>query len=270
MTKYELRDYKNWVGKRPEFVLKSAIQVGGWTKVFPAAYFETKYFLWAHRVRNFFNEVPSALMRVRPNSSVWQWASRFLSSQDIEIAKTVFVVMNTPDPRDFESKIKEAVALDWRYVYRDTYGRHWIQMAPGGTVYHWNSNGTAHPNAQTAIRASVIGQQNIPVFKLVSPDGSGGSYEAIIRNEGNLTLSDYDEWFQVLERKLVTNIEHFGSYNYSETAVVGDEEHVRRDVKPHEADPLGYIFPTPGQVFPATHRGKPIADQLVFPAPEWA
>ena len=144
-----------------------------------------------------------------------------------------------------------------------------IQMAPGGTVYHWDSNGNSNPDKMTAIRASIIGQQNIPVFKLVSPDGSGGSYEAIIRNNGEVTLSDYDEWFQVLDSKLVTNIKHFGSYNYSETAIVGDEEHTRRDVKPPELDPGGYIFPTPGQVFPATHRGKPIADHLVFPAPEW-
>ena len=73
----------------------------------------------------------------------------------------------------------------------------------------------------------------------------------------------------MLDHKLVTNIEHFGSYNYSETGVVGDAEHVRRDVDPHNEDPLGYIFPTPGQVFPATYKGSPIAKELVFPAPEW-
>ena len=269
LTRHQLRSYKNWIGKNPEFVLQSAIRAGGWTKVFPAATFDVKYFLWAHRVRNFFNQVPSVLFRVGPDSSVWRWASRFFTSQELELGKTFLAVMTTPSLGDVQSRVKESVALDWRFVYRDPYGRHWIQMAPGGTGYHWNSNGKAHPTAQTAIWASAIGQQNIPVFKLVSPDGSGGSYEVIIRNNGKVTLCDYDEWFQVLDHKLVTNIEHFGSYNYSETGVVGDAEHVRRDVDPHNEDPLGYIFPTPGQVFPATYKGSPIAKELVFPAPEW-
>lgn len=269
MTIEQLRNYNHWIGKSPDFVRQSAIHRGGWTKVFPAAGFDMKCFRWAHRVRNFFNDLPSALRRVRPISPLASWAFRWIPTKTIEMAKVVDVLVNTPvwEVPNIPSRVKESMALDQRFVYRDPYGRIWIQMSAGATVYHWNSNGNSDPTERTAILATAIGQQNIPVFKLVSPDGTGGSREVILRNPGRLTLADYDELFQVLDSRLVTNIEHFGSYNYSETAVAGDQEHILRDVEPHTADRYGYIFPTPGQTFPATYRGKPIDSCLVFPGP---
>ncbi|MBL8233939.1 MAG: hypothetical protein JNL98_35920 [Bryobacterales bacterium] len=269
MTLEELRNYNKWIGKSPEHVLKSAIDRGGWTAVFPAAGFDQKCFRWAHRVRNFFNATPHALRRLRPDSAVARWVDRWLPTKTIEIAKVVDVLARTPvwGLPALPSRVKESMALDMRFVYRDPHGRIWIQMAPGGTVYHWNANGKSDPTESTAILVTAIGQQNVPVFKLVSPDGSDGSSEVIIRNPGKMTLGDYDELVHVLDWQVVTTIEHFGSYNYSETAVVGDEAHTLRDVTPHKLDRSGYIFPTPGQTFPATHQGKPIDTCLVFPSP---
>lgn len=268
MTLQELRNYKHWIDKKPEYVLKSAIHRGGWTEVFPAAGFDAKCFRWAHRVRNFFNYIPSALWRVTPDGWLANIAARFLTTRDIELFQILQAVGGTPVTQlgRMPSRVKESMALDPRFVYRDAHGGVWIQMSAGGTVYHWDSNNGSDPTESTAIRVTVIGQANVPVFKLVSPDGSGGSREVIIRNPGRQTLCDYGEVFQVLESRVVTSIEHFGSYNYSETAVVGDENHTLRDVKPHTDDRKGYIFPTPGQTFPSTHQGRPIDTCLVFPS----
>src|SRR5262249_31915584 len=54
-----LKDYRRWIGRSPEEVLRAVKTVGGWGNVF-----RTRLPRWASRIRNYFNETPLALKRV--------------------------------------------------------------------------------------------------------------------------------------------------------------------------------------------------------------
>src|SRR5262249_51982488 len=66
-------------------------------------------------------------------------------------------------------------------VYFDEEVEVWYQMSPGGTIYHWGAE-VKIEWLEAAYTQEVRGQTGIPVFKLVCPDGTGGSKETIISN----------------------------------------------------------------------------------------
>ena len=106
-------------------------------------------------------------------------------------------------------------------------------------------------------------QAVIPVFKLVSPDGTGGSMEVCIHNWqrpieksfleytlgtpkpdsiGKRKIGRMNEWVNV-RTKVVISEKYRGSYNYSETVIVGFGEHKYRDITPHKSHGGRYLNP---------------------------
>ena len=66
-------------------------------------------------------------------------------------------------------------------VYLDNLNRPWFQMAAGSTIYHWGDHPDS-PTSEAAYQDIIMGQDDTPVFKLISPDDTGGSNEVIIFN----------------------------------------------------------------------------------------
>jgi hypothetical protein len=95
-----------------------------------------------------------------------------------------------------------------------------------------------------------------PVFKLVSPDDTGGSLEVIIKSK--LVTRTLSNGLRVMTRQemigpegsptsIVNEVEpdrvYRGSYNYAETAVSGFALHEYCDVLPHSERKDFYVNP---------------------------
>ena len=161
MNLNELRDYKNWVSKTPKLILDTVRQTGGWSNVFPDG-----LPLWAHRIRNYLNREPIGLMLLDQTQ-----CERYIN----RIQKGLRALKYD----SVKAEVAERFGLSGD-VYKDNLGWIWYQMSPGSTIYHWGS----HPKnpAMEAAWQTFKGQENVPVFKLVAPDGTGGSRETILYN----------------------------------------------------------------------------------------
>jgi hypothetical protein len=235
-----LQDYSNWVGKTPKEILEAVKQVGGWASVFP-----DKLPIWAHRVRNYFNREPRSLERLDAAST-----KRLMTRLEYSL----------PTKSSFTGYFAEKYALTGD-VYKDAQGWVWYQMNEGGTIYHWGS----HPGKYTAPLES--GYQEVkeklgipvPIFKLVAPDGTGGSRETILRNPHKIfTAVKKEKFLAYVGHLIITDYWDQGSYNYSETVKAGYPAHVMRDVDPHNKYPFPNVYANP------TDRFSSIA-QRVFP-----
>lgn len=227
----ELRDAHEWIGQTAENILQSVNHAGSWAKVF-----EHGVPMWLHRLRNYFNVEPKFLR-----------------------------LLNKPLTDHYMSKIRSNGQLDdfvgertlSEDVYADEQGRIWYQMGAGGSIYHWGDD-VENPRLEAAFTHTVRRQTGIPIFKLISPDGTGGSKETIVSQEltlqrssdamsskqvmkGKSKIGSVDQNVPV-EGRLITYMKHQGSYNFAETAVVGLDAHKKSDVHPHEEDPT-YIDP---------------------------
>ncbi|HEX2641307.1 MAG TPA: hypothetical protein VHL50_12065, partial [Pyrinomonadaceae bacterium] len=99
------------------------------------------------------------------------------------------------------------------------------------------------PSVEAFYVDKIKGQDDTPVFKLVSPDNTGGSHEIILNNQpGSEVVGTVKQKVDV-RKILVTNPSHQGSYNYSETVWAGFAAHELRDIKPHVAGPSFYVNP---------------------------
>jgi hypothetical protein len=177
-------------------------------------------------------------------------------------------------------------------VYEDTPGRTiWFQMVPGAAIYHTGQK--IRSPTWSAIAAITRGKYIPPFFKLVCPDGTGGSREFASQTrlnvpqvkatghgaiytemKGRATVGAVNEEVKVADRFLKDSVLQ-GSYNYAETAVKGLPAHQRLDVN---TDPMaqGYFVEPPNSFqfaelymrrFPANDaEGKPLAAQA-GPAP---
>lgn len=124
-------------------------------------------------------------------------------------------------------------------------------MVPVSSIYHYEGE----VNTTKKIIGFLTGQEHTPVFKLVSPDGSGGSREVCIHNwqinrerwnpvtRGTAGIGKTDQWVNI-RTKVVLDSVYAGSYNYSETIVMGSSNHEHRDVKPHKESPNFYVNPS--------------------------
>lgn len=279
-----LKHYINWIGKSPDEVLRSAERVGGWNIVFPI-----RPPLWAHKIRNYFNETPLALKRLDEDA-----AKKLIERARRRIGLfALYPIAKEPPPSDHDM-IAESFALSGD-VYEDPFRRIWYQMSAGATIYHWG-NKPSIEEIEAPWQSIKGGQQAVPVFKLVSPDGTGGSCECIISSlkepgislrlrprglfiggpivpvvtEGyQSTIGAVNKWILVAHRIIATQ-KHQGSYNYSETIVKGLTAHNMRDVQPHAIAPNGYVDPlrfTPlaERHFPSNDlQGNPLANQVSY------
>jgi hypothetical protein len=242
-----LRDYSNWVGKTPKEIIAAVITVGGWANVFP-----DKLPVWAHRVRNYFNREPRSLMRLDATRT-----KRLMKR----------IEYGLPTKSTFMGYFAEKYALTGD-VYKDVQGWVWYQMNEGGTIYHWGS----HPGNYTAGAESVLQELKekigipMPVFKLISPDGTGGSRETILRNPNGWSTPVLKENFMAdMTKFVVLDYNNQGSYNYSETVKAGLSAHELRDVAPHNKYPFPNVYINPAnrfsflskRTFPATVKNEP-------------
>lgn len=302
-----LSDYGNWIGQTAWDVHHSVIAVGGWERVFPGALPR-----WASRIRQYFNLTPMTLkllddeesssyleraQTAMPASARAKARRNKLQSRGMGISfhapgssTTPGTPLVKPDPNapidTIGGQIGTALALSGD-VYEDELGRSiWFQMTPGGGIYHFGEK-IRSPNLR-AIGATHAGQELAPVFKLVCPDGTGGSRECCIKNPfdvartiktkidgefttmmGHSTIGALNEVVNVANRIVKDSVSQ-GSYNYAETTVKGLPAHQRLDVI---TDPMqqGYYVEPPNlfqlselymRRFPENDgEGKPLANQ---------
>ena len=293
MNLNDLRNYRNWVGLSARVLHEEVIRVGGWTFVFP-----TKVPRWASRVRNFFNVTPSTLTRLPAEAEkrIAAAAQRFkfeLECQENQYYNRYDKAARRPDPAGRVSlaykvsahcpaKPSQAVLDTGRLdriainralhgaVYKDEAGRLWFQMSAGSTIYHYGGAPFVAP-ADAVVVNEIKGQNDTPVFKMISLDGTGGSCEVIIKNRGSDTLVPAGVTIHV--RNLVETHEVYqGSYNFSETIQMGLAAHQLRDVKPHVGAWDFYVNPahrywtldqrTFPDKDPRKPKDKPLADQM--------
>lgn len=251
MNLEQLKDYNNWVDKSAKEILNAVRQIdGGWITVFP-----DKLPLWAHRVRNYFNREPKSLLRL--NDSLAN------------------VYIRRLEQKRPPKKIAEKYALS-DDVYKDAQDWIWYQMNEGGTIYHWGRDPLVPlleaPFQEVKEKLGIP----VPVFKLVAPDGTGGSRETILRNI-------HRTFVVVKKRNFLAYVAHMvdtdpwlrGSYNYSETVSVGLPAHEMRDVDTHKKyssipnvyvnPPDPYPFSSPSERFfpeKAYNESTPLAKQI--------
>lgn len=248
MNLEKLKDYNYWVGQSPKEILNAVRQIkGGWEVIFP-----NKLPLWAHRVRNFFNREPKSLIRLGESQSK--------------------VFIRRIEAKRPPKQIPEKYALS-DDVYKDAQNWIWYQMNEGGGIYHYGADPLI-PEVEAGVRelGAKLGIP-LPIFKLVAPDGTGGSRETILRNPHGLSVAvKKDNFLAYVSHLIVTDSWYQGSYNYSETITVGYDAHVLRDVVPHKENPFNNIYVNPPdrhsslseRVFPekANRDSNPLAKQI--------
>jgi hypothetical protein len=286
----ELKDYRKWIGVSAQKVYIAVLAAGGWKNVFP-----TNVPRWASRVRNYFNITPTTLTRLSKDASKTplrrvQKMAFLLDCHEVQtFNRTHQDYHPTPwgelppppfpvpagcpakaDPEIVHMGIKDSIGTKGalsKYVYKDESKRLWYQMTPGSAIYHYGSH-PKHPTLD-AIGVEVFkGQRGTPVFKLMSPDNTGGSSELILEDDGYDMLGTVDKPGDI-RGFIITDPRHQGSYNYSETVQVGLAAHELRDVKPHRDDTDFYLNPDDrfsaleSRLFPEKDpEGKTLADQV--------
>ena len=231
----ELRDPNKWAGRNAEDIVKSVCKAGGWPHLFPLG-----VPMWLHKIRNYFNVEPATLRLVDQGTTA-HWMS--------EIRKNGQLKALIKGPRTLSG-----------HVYFDEEIEVWYQMGAGGTIYHWGRDVIGWLDWAEAGAAHFIrGQTGIPIFKLVSPDGTGGSRETIIKNpklDKVAVSSSQGNYFEMQRRSkigevnqvnqvkpsIITDGHYQGSYNFAETSVVGLKTHEKYDVETHKLDGV-YVDP---------------------------
>lgn len=220
----------------------SVIKAGGWKKLFPDGVLN-----WLHKLRNFFNVEPKYLRLV-------------------DKVPTDFAMHEVRKYGQMDSFVGKRALTG--HVYFDEEIETWYQMSAGATIYDWGDN-VRFESLEAAYTQKVYGQRGILVFKLVCPDGTGGSKETIISNpvlqkvkvvgpqglewntQRGSKIGETNQQVSV-ENRVETRMKYQGSYNFSETTVVGLNVHKKRDVEPHHHDPV-YIDP-PDRFAPLNER----------------
>jgi len=264
-----LRDYNNWIGHTAYDVQHAVIGLGGWGNVFPGPLPR-----WASRIRQYFNLNPTTLRLLDENESGRHLAMAQTAVDSIRDSisfqkklrglnlQKPLVNLKPDAPIDtFKGQMGTLYALS-DDVYEDEIGRMiWFQMSAGAGIYHFGEK----PQSPTlrALGAAHRGQKYSPIFKLVSPDGTGGSRECCVKNIfdvvkktktridgeftsmlGYTTIGAVNETVNVAEpNRIVKDSVAQGSYNYAETMVKGLPEHERLDVETDPMEPGYYVEP---------------------------
>lgn len=269
LSKDDLNSYSKWRETTPAEVLAAATALGGWTNVFP-----TEVPVWASKVRNYFNVLPSTLRRLEQQAAQAMLGAKhgprmtFLANchqdQTFNRYKRGKPTPLGPAPDPFKVHpacpakappeivhmddfipTRDALSGD---VYLDDHGWLWYQMSPGATIYHWGGK-VRWKSGEAAYTQIVTGQKGVPIFKLIRMDGSGGSCELILLNYGagnpgggSEHLGKINAVEDIYKRTYRDPIKQ-GSYNFSEATQVGFSEHDLRDVRTHRHAANFYVNP---------------------------
>lgn len=289
MNLSDLRNYDKWVGSSAQDVYLAALRAGGWKTVFP-----TSVPCWASRVRNYFNATPTSLQRLPEEASkrALKQVQRFAFQLDCHAVQTFNRTHQNYrpnpngklDPPPFpvpagcpvtpSHDVVHTGAIDQigttgalaGVVYKDESNRLWYQMAAGSTIYHFGRRPRS-AMLEAVWQDKVRGQDDTPVFKLVSPDNTGGSHEVILWNDGvdangvntgSKSLGAAGERWHI-RKIIVVEPRYQGSYNYAETAHLGLAAHELRDVTTHK-DRAGFYVNPPDRFSPLATRRFPAND----------
>ena len=241
----ELKDPNEWVNQNAQDILYSVKKVGGWNTLFPSG-----VPMWLHKIRNYFNVEPTTL-RLVDKGVAGHWMA--------DVRKYGHLNAFIKGPRTLSG-----------HVYFDEEVEVWYQMGAGGTIYHWGRDVIGWLDWAEAGYAHMIRTQaGIPVFKLVCPDGTGGSKETIIKNPKihkvpvSTSQGDHFEMqrgsqlgetnvVNMVKPRIITDGHHQGSYNFAETSVLGLGTHEKYDVETHKKDGV-YVDP-PDRFAPLKNR----------------
>ncbi len=285
----QLQEYSWWLHLSPAKILLSVAAIGGWKVVFP-----NRLPVWASKVRNYFN-LPPIMLRRLPKSNARALLNRrenlpfLVECHEVRSANEKFRDPRPkpwgydPDPFKVPAGCPVKTSHDIRHmgiketlaqknslsghVYLDNNGKAWYQMSAGSTIYHWGDDPES-PAAEAAYQNEIMGQNDTPVFKLVCPDGTGGSREVIIFNpvvkdgayDNRSTYLGVEENKYAEVRSITeTDPAYQGSYNYSETTRVRLAAHELRDVKTHMPGRFFYVNP-PDPYAPLEKRKFPVLD----------
>ena len=148
LSRDELSQIGNWSGLSPADVLQSVHLAGGWECVFPLQIPKA-----IHLIRNYFNEYPREF-------------SRCTKEEAESLIKNL-------ERSGLQSNL--ALTSDWWFsdatVFKDRFSRLWFQMAPIAGAYH---KGDGKPDLADIAMGAFASQSESP-YKLISPDGTGGS-----------------------------------------------------------------------------------------------
>lgn len=292
MNVQALGNYSNWIGKPALDIYVAVLRAGGWKNVFP-----DRVPRWASRVRNYFNLSPCTLERTSGEVAkrAMQQQQRFKFQLECHEVQTFNKYHRNYrpnpngklDPPPFavpegcsatasydvvHTGLTDSIAVKKALtgvVYKDETGRLWFQMAPGSTIYHWGTevSGTLEPMVDASY-VEIRGQDFAPVFKLISPDNTGGSVECILANSRRQETIVATGKRVSVGSQINTDVIHQGSYNYSETAHMGLAAHELRDVKTHVAKADFYLNPSDrfsklsNRYFPDNDSaGRPLSSQ---------
>lgn len=218
-----LRDYNNWIGRSPEDIRRAVRGFkNGWEDVFPTS---KRFPTWASRVRTYFNITPKQLTQIGGKER-GRIKSRHRMTPGALFDKGVF--MGT-----------FSLSGD---VYLDEDKRPWFEMSTVSTIHHFKGKVNGRKKASYFFRR----QKTTPVFKLISPDGTGGSLELCIHNwqyRGSTPSGEIGKVGETvnLHGKVVINSIYQGSYNYADNGFAGPDEHEHMDVFPHLAHEKFYL-----------------------------
>jgi hypothetical protein len=302
-----LGNYREWLKRSPFEVYMHVLKLGGWKQVWNSAPFHGRPPRWASRVRNFFNSTPRKLTRLDDKTSethlkqaqkakVAAECATIKAIYDKSIAAKAGVPLElpkgcpaNPDPAarmSFSDTMGTRHALSGD-VYIDELRQIWFQMDPGGAIYHYGEK-PWWPGGESVWVSKFQGQKQVPVFKLVSPDHTGGSRECCITNPteetvqvgkivvklGRSNIGAVNQEVDVSGRVLTSDKHpvHQGSYNYAETVDQGLTMHNRFDVDTDLMLPTFFADPPDPfsqllfRRFPEKKAGEstPLADQVTY------
>ncbi len=292
----KLRNYDEWIGKTPQQIIDAVKLVGGWAVVFSATAFPAGLPLWAHRVRNYFNVEPRSLTRydadfrneflaridrgldALEHAKKIKWLKKHpLFGSLAEVKKMPEPPPGTPDTPGGWDRVAEIKALSGDVYKDESTNMIWYQMDAGGAIYHFGSDPGITAPLEAFYHSKIVGQALVPIFKLVSPDGTGGSCETIINNKfdqqltvpgfGSIKTGRFKIGMVSKSEPVDVNKDyhHQGSYNYAETIEMGLATHEKYDVHPHKKDKT-YWNPL-DRFLPLASRRFTLSLDVVMPRP---
>lgn len=248
--KFQMLNYDMWKGNSPQVILNALKKHygGKWAQMFRFGVPEE-----IHRVRNFFNVTPTSLKLIRGSDRAAIKTINKYSKTKHVVAPALVGYLTLPAlglwgaaAGVFANKDKALSSISLTdHVYKDSKtGKHWWQMSPGGVIYHIGTGHVKYPKWE-AIVATAKGQEDLP-FKLISLDeNTGGSHEVIILNPHKTETIGKGMSVTITPKLLETDPHLQGSYNYSETSIMGLPSHEKMDVDTHKRfKGKSYVNPT--------------------------